>query len=223
MIAAISNNINKNCSPKPKIGFGRNPANIEDIITEVITKDKKMPLIAKFGYKVRNIVTNENYKVIINAAGTAGIAPLVIIYNPLSKKDKDSRKYAALRQFPSAACAILIGAFSGGMAGVFIKKAAALGKLGKALDTRVTDSVAKKIATRKATTLGEVLGMLIGMLIIPIQAKILNLIYPPFVEKVAPNLVSRIKEKDAQKNDDKSRSSKQNFIKYESLEGWLKS
>lgn len=151
---------------------------------------------------------SENMKTCINAIGTAGIAPLMIIYNPLSKKDKDGRKYSALRQPVSAFTAITLGAISGGTFEAWVKKAAAMGKLGNSLNTS-TEFLAKNphLANgNKANVkaLGTIVSMLGGLLVMPFQAKVLNLLYPPFAKKVAPDLVKRIENKKTKKETPKA-------------------
>ena len=151
---------------------------------------------------------SENMKTCINAIGTAGIAPLMIIYNPLSKKDKDGRKYSALRQPVSAFTAITLGAISGGTFEYWVKKSAAMGKLGNSFNTS-KEFLAKNphlanVNNANVKALGTIVSMLGGLLVMPFQAKVLNLLYPPFAKKVAPDLVKRIENKKTKKETPKA-------------------
>jgi len=64
---------------------------------------------SKFGALVNwfNKCAGEKTSIIINAIGTGLLAPLVIANNPLSKEDKDTKKYSAMRQPISAVIAII--------------------------------------------------------------------------------------------------------------------
>lgn len=57
---------------------------------------------------LQNLKVNqgENLNNIVTAVGTAGVAPIFIINNPLAKEDKDTKKYTAARQPISAAIAL---------------------------------------------------------------------------------------------------------------------
>lgn len=165
------------------------------------------------GLKVMNWIDknmSENMKTCINAIGTAGIAPLMIIYNPLSKKDKDGRKYSALRQPVSAFTAITLGAISGGSAEAWIKKSAAMGKLGLGNSFNTSKEFLAQnphlanVNNANVKALGTIASMLVGLLVMPFQAKVLNLLYPPFAKKVAPDLVKRIENKKTKKETPKA-------------------
>lgn len=162
---------------------------------------------SKLGLKWMNWVNknmSENMKTCINAIGTAGIAPLMIIYNPLSKKDKDARKYSALRQPVSAFTAVTLGALSGGTVGKLVKLGASMGKLPLDCLNTSKDFLAKNPHLANANqanvkVLETIMSTLAGFVVIPISAKILNLLYPPFAKLVAPDLVKRIENKKEKK------------------------
>ena len=50
---------------------------------------------------------DENFNILVNAVGTAAVAPFFIAYNPLSKTDENTKKYSALRQPVSAILAVV--------------------------------------------------------------------------------------------------------------------
>lgn len=80
----------------------------EKIESEIVKASPKIiQFIRKFG-----VLTGEVPNILINAVGTGLVAPVFIKYNFLSKSDKDTRTYSALRQPVSAILAIL---FQGGL------------------------------------------------------------------------------------------------------------
>jgi|GEM_PF-3948707 len=76
----------------------------EDIIIKTFLKNN-----SRFGALANwfNKCAGEKTSIIINAIGTGLLAPLVIANNPLSKEDKDTKVYSALRQPISAVIAII--------------------------------------------------------------------------------------------------------------------
>lgn len=68
-----------------------------------------MPGSVKFLKKMSSFI-GEVPNIIINAVGTAIVAPIFIKYNFLSKTDEDTRTYSALRQPLSAIIAVLVQA-----------------------------------------------------------------------------------------------------------------
>lgn len=59
-----------------------------------------------FGKKLSKLKVGEVMNILVTAFGTAIVAPIFIAFNPLSKKDKESKLYSALRQPISAVIAV---------------------------------------------------------------------------------------------------------------------
>lgn len=59
-----------------------------------------------FGKNLSKLKVDEKLNIIVTAVGTAIVAPIFIAFNPLSKKDKESKMYSALRQPISAVIAV---------------------------------------------------------------------------------------------------------------------
>lgn len=186
-----------------KVGFkGAAPTQaIDKIIEKELFNQSK---VTKFLSKIAGTLKEENTKTLINAIGTAAVAPIMVIYNPLSKKDKDSRKYSALRQPVSAVVAIIAGVLSGGFFSNYVGQAAKAGKIPVKSLNLSKEFLAKNPTLAKSNqasvdALKAVSGMLVGLIVTPLQAKVLNLLYPPFAKAVAPDLVARIENKKASK------------------------
>lgn len=62
--------------------------------------------MGKFGKLLSNLKDGEYMNILVTAFGTAVVAPIFIAFNPLSKKDKETKMYSALRQPISAVIAV---------------------------------------------------------------------------------------------------------------------
>lgn len=69
--------------------------------------EAKMPAVLRF-LKKAEVLKGEVGGILITAIGSGLVAPVFIAFNPLSKKDEDTKKYTALRQPVSAVLSILI-------------------------------------------------------------------------------------------------------------------
>ncbi len=71
------------------------------------TTESKMPSVLRL-LKKAEVLKGEVGGILITAIGSGLVAPVFIAFNPLSKKDEDTKKYTALRQPVSAVLSILI-------------------------------------------------------------------------------------------------------------------
>lgn len=62
--------------------------------------------MGKFGKLLSRLKDGEYMNILVTAFGTAIVAPIFIAFNPLSKKDKETKMYSALRQPISAVIAV---------------------------------------------------------------------------------------------------------------------
>lgn len=72
----------------------------------------------------------ENYNIIVTAFGTAIVAPIVLALNPMSKEDKNTKQYTALRQPISATLALITQLGVNQPIPRYLDKKAAEGQLG---------------------------------------------------------------------------------------------
>lgn len=75
-------------------------------VTGDIYKDGLNQTMGKFGKILSKLNADEYMNILVTAFGTAVVAPIFIAFNPLSKKDKETKMYSALRQPISAAIAV---------------------------------------------------------------------------------------------------------------------
>lgn len=96
---------------------------------------KKMPWIARaLMYVGQN--DGEILNTLVTAFGTAVIAPIFIAGNPISKEDKETKWYSAMRQPISAVIAMIMQIGVANVYNGFMGKMASLGKLGENMDLR---------------------------------------------------------------------------------------
>jgi hypothetical protein len=91
-------------SKAPQVAFKGIPPSAQDELVKTFLKDN-----SKFGALANwfNKCAGEKSSIIINAIGTGLLAPIVIAKNPLSKEDKETKTYSAMRQPLSAVIAII--------------------------------------------------------------------------------------------------------------------
>ncbi len=170
----ISNNIlianpyiNKNPYYKPKrqVDFGFNPRELNQIRDKAfdhlsgshkLRKKTETQLIKnmkgtqRFFYNLGN-KTGEIQTTIINAIGTALVAPIFIAFNPISKEDKETREYSAWRQPISAVLAVATQVGINIPLQSYIDKKASRGELGPDFDLSIkpAKSYVKGIAKKR--------------------------------------------------------------------------
>lgn len=130
--------------------------------------------------KYKNLM-GEKQDIILNAIGTGIVAPIVINNNPLSKADKETKKYSAIRQ---TAMAIISVATQVGLVipiDKYIDKTIKEGKLGDKFTSKNPENV---------KALKRVLPLGIAFFTIPLSCWILNKTYPPFMKKFFPKIAN---------------------------------
>lgn len=126
----------------------------------------------------------ETLNILTTAVGTAFVAPLFIAFNPLSKEDKDTKIYSAMRQPISAVLAV--GTQIGTAVG-FNKWVANLAKNGK-LD--IMKGLSKAEAANTLKLVQKYGGILVTLATLPITCGILNWAYPRIMEKIMPDVAN---------------------------------
>lgn len=107
---------------------------------------KKMPWLARaLMYVGQN--DGEILNTLVTAGGTAIIAPIFIAGNPLSKEDKETKWYSAMRQPISAVIAMIMQIGVNSVYNKYMNQMASLGKFGKHMDLRAKpiDSYLRRI------------------------------------------------------------------------------
>lgn len=100
---------------------------------------KKMPWLAKaLMYVGQN--DGEILNTLVTAFGTAVIAPLFIAGNPISKEEKETKWYSAMRQPISAIIAMVMQIGVNSSYNNYMNQQASLGKLGEHMDLRANPS-----------------------------------------------------------------------------------
>ncbi len=128
-INSASNQILRTTTAKKQPSFKGREAVAKELQKELqkeLAKDSKM---YKF-FMSMGKDCGEIKNIMINAIGTAFVAPIFIAFNPLSKEDQNTKTYSAMRQPISAALAILTQASVNKQFDKYINKLAATGKLG---------------------------------------------------------------------------------------------
>lgn len=75
-------------------------------LTGDVYQDALNSSMGKFGKLLSKLKDGEYMNILVTAFGTAVVAPIFIAFNPLSKKDKETKMYSALRQPISAVIAV---------------------------------------------------------------------------------------------------------------------
>ena len=104
------------------------------------TAAKKLPWLARaLMYVGKN--DGEILNTLVTAVGTAVIAPIFIAGNPISKEDKETKWYSAMRQPISAVIAMVMQISVNSAYNNYMRQMASLGKLGKHMDLRARPEV----------------------------------------------------------------------------------
>ncbi len=152
---------------------------------EIINNLPKIPkLLAKLKQHDGEILNT-----LVTAIGTAFVAPVFIAFNPLSKEDKETKIYSAMRQPISAV--IAVGAQLG-IASQFNKWVTNLAK-GNKLD--ILKNLSEKEAATKLKSIQKYGGIAVTLATFPISCVILNWVYPRLMEKFMPNIANAKKSK----------------------------
>lgn len=125
-------NITSNCAQN-NVAFGSNIKLIEKGIENSLINQSKVTKFLNYIQKNEGEVMN----ILVNAVGTALVAPFFIAFNPISKEDKNTKLYSALRQPISAALAIITQVGVVTKFNKYIDKLAVNGKLGKDYDMSI--------------------------------------------------------------------------------------
>ncbi len=111
-----------------------------------IYKDALNASMGKFGKVLSKLKDGEVMNILVTAFGTAVVAPIFIAFNPLSKKDKETKMYSALRQPISAAIAVAAQMSTVKALNNALDKYASTGAVGKMdLRNKQKDSYLKKL------------------------------------------------------------------------------
>ena len=121
----------------------------------------------------------ERQDIILNAVGTGVVAPIFIRYNSLSKSDKETKTYSALRQTAMAIIAVVVQAGITIPIDKYIDKLIKTGKLGEKFT---------EIHSENIKALRRILPLGIAFFTIPFSCWILNKTYPPFMDKFFPKI-----------------------------------
>lgn len=121
----------------------------------------------------------ERQDIVLNAIGTGVVAPIFIRYNSLSKSDKDTKAYSALRQTAMAIIAVIVQAGITIPIDRYVNKLINNGKLGEKFTQNHPENIK---AFRRILPLG------IAFFTIPFSCWILNKIYPRFMDKFLPKI-----------------------------------
>lgn len=108
----------------------------------VLKKDAQAKMLASMPKVTQSIIKLKNKmseasNILINAMGTGLVAPIFIAFNPISKTDKDTKTYSALRQPISAVLSVVTQAGLVIPFDMLLNNMANKGKLGAAYDLRV--------------------------------------------------------------------------------------
>lgn len=148
-------------------------------VSEITPKiNQYMPKSIRFFSKYKKMM-GERQDIILNAIGTGVVAPFFISNNSLSKADKNTKNYSALRQTAMAIIAVII------QAGITIPIDKYVDKLikQKKLGDKFTSSNPENVkAFRRILPLG------VALFTIPFSCWILNKTYPKFMDKFFPNI-----------------------------------
>jgi|GEM_PF-5295151 len=145
--------------------------------------------LPRFLKPLAKLKDGETLNTLVTAVGTALVAPIFIAFNPLSKEDKETKIYSAMRQPISAI--IAVGAQLG-IASQFNKWVSNLAKNNK-LD--VLNNLGTKEAAKKLKSIQKYGGIAVTLATLPITCGILNWVYPRFMEKFMPEIANAKKNK----------------------------
>ncbi|MDD3593687.1 MAG: hypothetical protein PHX18_03565 [Candidatus Gastranaerophilales bacterium] len=129
---------------------GSNTKLINQLVKDEIIQNK----LAKFFFNVKE-KANENFNILVNALGTALVAPIFIAWNPISKENQDTKTYSALRQPISAVLAVLTQIGINTQANKYLDKLAHHGKLGPAFDLSMNPPDKVLISSMKNSLKGK--------------------------------------------------------------------
>ncbi|MCI1273213.1 MAG: hypothetical protein LKG27_02125 [Clostridiaceae bacterium] len=137
-----------------------------------------MPKSVRFFSKYRKMM-GERQDIILNAVGTGVVAPIFINYNSLSKSDKNTKTYSALRQTAMAIIAVVVQAGITIPIDKYIDKMIKKGQLGDKFTLQNPENIK---AFRRILPLG------VALFTIPFSCWILNKTYPKFMDKFFPKI-----------------------------------
>lgn len=184
-IQSISDCISSVSAPiKRRIGATPSFCGAEKIAGDLSKKiTENSPKFAKILTKLGQN-NGEALNIIVTAIGTALVAPFFIAFNPLSKEDKDTKIYSAMRQPISAVIAV------GSQLGItsqfnkWVKNLAAKDKIDMLKGLNPTD------AAKSLKSIQKYGGIALSLLTLPLTCGLLNWAYPRIMEKFMPDVAN---------------------------------
>lgn len=167
----------------------------------------EMPKFVQYLNKFRNRM-GERQDIFINAVGTGIVAPIFIKFNPVSKEDKNTKTYSALRQTAMTITGIVIQAgIAIPLINKYLNKQIESGNFGEKFDAnkeRIENALKTKnleklqiqaeteriMTERLANIKGfkRIANLIAVFAVIPLTCTVMNKTFPKFMDKVFPKV-----------------------------------
>ena len=175
--------------------------------------NNEMPSFVKYLNKFRTRM-GERQDIFINAVGTGIVAPIFIKFNPISKEDKNTKSYSAIRQTAMTIAGIVIQAgIAIPLINKYLNRQIERGKFGEKFDANVSrieqslksqgikgedllQEAAKILKDREANIRGfkRIANLIAVFAVIPVTCAVMNKTYPVFMDKFFPKIANAASE-----------------------------
>ncbi len=162
------------------VAFG---ADFTKIIKHLKNKNSYMSLRSKFFYMCSRC-GGELETILFNGAGKAFIAPLIIVFNPLSKEKKENKSYMAWKQPISAVVNLGAQLLILSSINKNFNKLASRGALGDLYSLKTTDQKLFDQNTKRLNILKGRISFVAAMVSMPIVCGITNWLHPRVINVV---------------------------------------
>lgn len=184
-------------SPTTNKNYVKKQTSFDSVAFSGFEQSKRIPQMYKTFYKFKNC-GGEMESIVLNGVGKTLIAPAVLIFNPISKGDKDARFYSAWKQPIEGIVSVALQLGLLLKSAKFVDKLALSGKLKKYdLSQNSVKNTGKELIKQRYRELNVFkarLGLGLTLLTTPVICSVVNYIFPKFMKQFFPNLCTDSKK-----------------------------